>query len=193
MTSWYWDTAGIVDPLGPFILAVDCPHKGFQWHGGTTEEGNCSYLLPRAAAAGSNGTNKGQIRKVPVDKIAWFLVNRMDVTRSHMSANNGILMCLVREIWQLKVFTGKEITPLYEEGNSWQFRAGKKVTHFHYKWFIDVWQTGKPERKERSQCEMVNCKYVSRCDEQMKTTCLIRPRGDVRITIGTEWWRLKRI
>ena len=25
-------------------------------HGGTTEEGNCSHLLPRAAAAGSNGT-----------------------------------------------------------------------------------------------------------------------------------------
>ena len=28
-------------------------------HGGTTEEGNCSYLLPCAAAAGSKGTNKG--------------------------------------------------------------------------------------------------------------------------------------
>ena len=32
---------------------------------------NCSYL-PRAAGAGSNGTNKGQIRKVPVDEIARF-------------------------------------------------------------------------------------------------------------------------
>ena len=45
---------------------------GFVYHGGTTEEGNCSYLRPRAAAAGSNGTNKGQIHKVPVDEIARF-------------------------------------------------------------------------------------------------------------------------
>ena len=40
---------------------------------------------------------------------------------------------------------------------------------------------------------MVNWKYVSRCDEQMNTTSVIRPRGDVRNTIGTEWWRLKHI
>ena len=33
-----------------------------QFHGGTTEEGNCSYPLPREAADGSDGTNKGQIR-----------------------------------------------------------------------------------------------------------------------------------
>ena len=80
-------------------------------HGGTTEEGNCSYLLPRAAAAGSNGTNKGQIRQVPVDEIARLLVYRIDVTRSQLSTNTGILVCLVREIWQFKVFTGKEVTP----------------------------------------------------------------------------------
>ena len=87
-------------------------------HGGTTEEGNCSYLLPRPAAAGSNGTNKDQIRKVPVDEIVRFLVYSMDVTTSLFSANTGILMCLIREIWQFKVFTGKEVTPLHEEGNS---------------------------------------------------------------------------
>ena len=162
-------------------------------HGGTTEEGNCSYLLPRAAAAGSNGTNKGQIHKVSVDEIALLLVYRIDVIRSQLTANTGIPVCLFREIWQFKVFTGKEVTPLHEEGNSLQFRAGKKATHFHYKWFIDIWQTDKTERKERSQCEIVNWKYVSRCDEQMKNTCLIRPRGDVRNTIGTEWRRLKHI
>ena len=105
-------------------------------HGGTTEKGNCSYLLPRVAAAGSNGTNKGQIHKVPVDEIAWFLVYCMGVTRSQMTANTGIPVCLDREIWQFKVFAGKEVTPLHEEGNSLQFRAGKKATHFHYKWFI---------------------------------------------------------
>ena len=87
-------------------------------HGGTTEDGNCSNLLPRAATAGSNGTNKGQIRKVPVDKIVRFLVCNMDVTISLLSANTGILMCLVRVISQFKVFTGKEVAPLHEEGNS---------------------------------------------------------------------------
>ena len=87
-------------------------------HGGTTEEGNCSYRLPRVAAAGSNGTNKGQIRKVPVNESARFLVYWRDVTRSQLRANTGILVCLVREIWQFKVFTGKEVTPLHEEGNS---------------------------------------------------------------------------
>ena len=51
----------------------------------------------------------------------------------------------------------------------------------------------KTEHRERSQCEIVNWKYVLRCDEQMKTTCLIRPRGDVRNTIGTEWRRLEHI
>ena len=57
----------------------------------------------------------------------------MDVTRSHLSANTGIPVCLVREIWQFKVLTGKEVTPLHEEGNSLQFRAGKKATHFRNK------------------------------------------------------------
>ena len=94
-------------------------------HGGTTEEGNCSYLLPRVAAAGSNGTNKGQIPKVAVDEFTWFFMYRMNVTRSQLSANTGIPVCLVREIWPFKIFTGKEVTPLHEEGNSLQFRAGK--------------------------------------------------------------------
>ena len=144
-------------------LIILPPYTVLQSHGGTTGEGNCSYLLPRAAAAGSNGTNKGQIHKVPFDEIARFLVYRMDVTESQSSANTGIIVCLVREIWRFRVFTGKEVTPLHEEGNSLQFCAGKKATHFHsYKWFIDIWQTDKTERKERSPCEIVNWKYVSR-------------------------------
>ena len=32
---------------------------------------------------------------------------------------------------------------------------------------------------------------MSRCDEQIKATGLIRPRGDVMNTLGTEWRRLK--
>ena len=36
----------------------------------------------------------------------------MNETRSQSNANNGILVCLVREIWQFKVFAGKEVTAL---------------------------------------------------------------------------------
>ena len=112
--------------IGNFLSRVTLKFDNWPWktiahlsyHGGTTEEGNCSYLLPRAAAVGSNGTNKGQIRKGRVDKIVRFLVYSMDVTISLLSANTGILMCLVREKWQFKVFTGKEVTPRHEEGNS---------------------------------------------------------------------------
>ena len=111
----------------------------FLCHGGTTEEGNSSYLLPRAAAAGSNGTNKWQTRLVPVDEIAWFFVYGMDVTRFKSGANAGIQLYLTREIWQFKVFTGKEVTMLQEEGNWSQFRMGKKVSLLHQKWFYDIW------------------------------------------------------
>ena len=34
----------------------------------------------------------------------------MGETRSQLSANNGILVCLVRDIWQFKLFAGKEVT-----------------------------------------------------------------------------------
>ena len=140
----------------------------FLIHGGTTEEGNCSYLLPRAAAAGSNGTNKGQIRQVPVDEFARFLVYKMDVTRSQLSTNTGILVCLVREIWQFKVFTGKEVTPLHEEGNSWQFRAGKRVTN----WFLSVHHVEvDPFRLKLQSCHCGN----SQCEDKsvIQLNCLI--------------------
>ena len=109
------------------VTILQCLH----YHGGTTEEGNCSYLLTRKAAAGSNGTNKGQIRKVTFGEIMLFLVYRMDVTRSQLSVNTEILACLVWEIGHFKVFTGKEGTPLHEQGKSKQFHAGKKATRFH--------------------------------------------------------------
>ena len=126
----------------------------------STCQKNCNTIDLRGAQV-----NKGQIHKFPEDEIARFLVYKMDVTGSQLSANTGIPGCLVREISRFNIFTGKEVTPLHEEGNSQQFREGKKATHFHYKWFIDIWQTDKTERKERSQCEMVNWKYMSRCDE----------------------------
>ena len=45
--------------------------------------------------------------KVSVDEIAWFLVYRMDVTRSQLRANDGIRVCLVWETWQFKSFRGE--------------------------------------------------------------------------------------
>ena len=69
-------------------------------------------FFPARPRSDQRGTNTGQIRKVPVDEIAWCLVYRLDETRSRLSANNGILMYLVREIWQFKVFAGKEVTAL---------------------------------------------------------------------------------
>ena len=77
---------------------------------------------------------RAKYTKFPLMKSRDFwCIEWMDVTRSQLGANTGIPVCLVREIWQFKVFTGKEVTPLHEEGNSLQFRAGKKATHFHYK------------------------------------------------------------
>ena len=74
-----------------------------------------SYPRPRAAAAGSNGTDKGQTRKFPMHEIASFLEYWIDMTRSQLNTNTGILVCLVREIWQFKFFTGKEVTPVHEQ------------------------------------------------------------------------------
>ena len=67
-------------------------------------------FFPARPRPDQRGTNTGQIRKIPVDEIAWCLVYRLDETRSQLSANKGILVCLVREIWQFKVFAGKEVT-----------------------------------------------------------------------------------
>ena len=69
-------------------------------------------FFPARPRPDQRGTNTGQTRRVSVDEIAWFLVYRMDETISQLSANNGILVCLVREIWQFKVFAGKEVTAL---------------------------------------------------------------------------------
>ena len=82
-------------------------------------------FFPARPRSDQRGTNTGQIRKVPVDEIAWFLVYRMNVTRSQLRANDMILVCLVREIWQFKVFAGKEVTALPAtrgEGGYWRRR-----------------------------------------------------------------------
>ena len=102
-------------------------------------------FFPARPRSDQRGTNTGQIRKVPVDEIAWFLVYRMDVTRSQLSANNGILVCLVREIWQFKFFAGKEVTALPAtrgEGGYW--RWGRRLLCLCWNWialsFLKHWK-----------------------------------------------------
>ena len=103
-------------------------------HGGTTEESNCSYLLPRAAAAGSKRHKYGS-KIVPVVEIEWFFVYRMGETRSQLSANNGILVCLVREIWQFNVFVGKELTaPSATRGEGGYWRWGRRLLCLCWNW-----------------------------------------------------------
>ena len=121
------------------VLKIGSRHDanfGVTGHGGTTEEGNCSYLLPRAAAAGSKrhkyGPNTG---KVPLYEITWFLVYRIGETRSQLGANNGNLVCLVREIWQIKLFAGKEVTAVpttRREGGYW--RRGRRLLGWCWNW-----------------------------------------------------------
>ena len=79
-------------------------------------------FFPARPRPDQRSTNTGQIRKVPVYEITWFLVYRMGETRSQLGANNGILVCLVREIWQFKLFAGKEVTAV-------PVTRGEEVTH----------------------------------------------------------------
>ena len=55
-------------------------------------------FFPARPRPDQRGTNTGQIRKVLVYEITWILMHSMGKTRSLLSANNGILVCLVREI-----------------------------------------------------------------------------------------------
>ena len=89
-------------------------------------------FFPARPRSDQRGTNTGQIRKVPGDEIAWFLVYRMDETSSQLSANNGILVYLVREIWQFKVFAGKEVTALHATRGYW--RWGRRLLCLCWNW-----------------------------------------------------------
>ena len=113
------------------------PKNAIDWvghiHGGTTEEGNCSYLLPRAAAARSKRHIYGPN---PQNSRVWnHVICRMVGTRSQMGAYNGILVCLVREIWQFKLFAGKEVTAVpatRREGGYW--RRGTRSLCLCWNW-----------------------------------------------------------
>ena len=102
-------------------------------------------FFPTRPRPDQRGTNTGQIRKVPVYEITRFLVYRMGETRSQMGANNEILVCLVREIWQFKLFAGKEVTAVPAtrgEGGYW--RRGRRLLCLCWNWialsFLKHWK-----------------------------------------------------
>ena len=102
-------------------------------------------FFPAQSRPDQRGTNTSQIRKVPVDEIAWFLVYIMDETRSQLSANNGIIVCLVWEIWQFKVFAEKVVTGLpatRREGGYWW--RGRRLLCLRWNWialsFLKHWK-----------------------------------------------------
>ena len=102
-------------------------------------------FFPARPRPDQRGTNTGQIRKVPVHEIACFLLYRMGETRSQLSANNGILVCLVQEIWQFKLFAGKEVTAVPAtrgEGGYW--RRGRRLLCLCWNWiafsFLKHWK-----------------------------------------------------
>ena len=92
-------------------------------------------FFPVRPRSDQRGTNRGQIRKVPLYEITWFLVHRMGATRSQLGANNGNLVCLVREIWQFKLIARKEVTAVPAtrgEGGYW--RRGRKLLGLCWNW-----------------------------------------------------------
>ena len=102
-------------------------------------------FFPARPRPDQRGTNAGQIRKVPLHEITWFLVHRMGETRSQLGANNGNLVCLVREIWQFKLFAGKEVTAVPAtrgEGGYW--RRGRRLLGLCCNWialsFLKHWK-----------------------------------------------------
>ena len=106
---------------------------------------NAVTFFPAQPRPDRRGTNTGQIRKVPVDEFTWFLVYSMNETWSQSNANNGILVCLVREIWQFKVFAEKEVTALPAtrgEGGYW--RWGRRLLCLCWNWialsFLKHWK-----------------------------------------------------
>ena len=92
-------------------------------------------FFPARPRLDQRGTNTGQIRKVPVYEIVWFLVYRMGETRCQLRANNGTLVCPVREIWQFKLFAGKEVNAVPAtrgEGGYW--RRGSRILCLFWNW-----------------------------------------------------------
>ena len=86
-------------------------------------------FFPARPRPDQRGTNTVKYAKFPWMKSRVIFVYRLDETISQLSANNGILWSLVREIWQFKVFAGKEVTvPPATRGEEGLLTVRKKVT-----------------------------------------------------------------
>ena len=72
-----------------------------RWDNGRTA---VTFFLARPR---SDQTAQIRAKYASLDEIARFLVHRMDVTKSQLSVNSGILVCLVQEISLFKVFGGR--------------------------------------------------------------------------------------
>ena len=96
---------------------------------------------------------------------------------SKLTANIGIPVCLFRELWRFKVFTGKAVTPLHEKGNSLQFRAGKKATHFHYKWFMNGGWTDFHALNVQDRSKMIQETFLASLARLFRVPPIRRDRG----------------
>ena len=120
---------------------VDSPHNTV----GQRKKVTAVTFFPARPRPDQRGTNTDRIRKVPLYEIAWFFVYRRGETAYRLSANNGILVCLVRGIWQFKVFAGKEVTAVPAtrgEGGYW--RRGRRLLCLCWNWialsFLKHWE-----------------------------------------------------
>ena len=129
---WEW-----ISKMGCWSILLQVPEH----HGmciitvGQRKKVTAVTFFPARPRPDQRGKHTGQIRKVPVGEIAWFLVYRMDKTRSHLGAHTEILVCLVLEIWQFKVFAGKEVTaPPATRGEGGYWRWGRRLLGLCWNW-----------------------------------------------------------
>ena len=66
----------------------------------------------RVGDYGRNGLKSCKLLYPDYHSLKLTMFGTMNETRSQLSANNGILVCLIRQIWQFKIFAGKEVTSL---------------------------------------------------------------------------------
>ena len=140
--SFYWNLSLTVQYALP--LTHICISKPTIITVGQLKKVTAVTFFPARPRPDQRGTTTGEIRKVPVYEITWFLDCRMGEARSQLGANNGILVCLVREIWQFKLFAGKEVTAVpATRGEGGYSRRGRRLLCLCWNWialsFLTHW------------------------------------------------------
>ena len=103
------------------LFAHRCPYITVGQRKKVTEEGNCSYYLQYGRGRIKRNTLGLNSQCSRGRNIALF--GEYDMTWSKFRENAVFLMYLVQEIWQFKVFAGKDVTQRNEEGYLKQFRG----------------------------------------------------------------------